>query len=64
MDSLLLASLTTGPTGAVIGLDMTDAQRAMAESLRRRFGVSPMSRATSTLRRSKTAASTWWSASA
>jgi ubiquinone/menaquinone biosynthesis C-methylase UbiE len=38
MDSFL-ASLITGPTGTVIGLDMTDAQRAKAESLRRHFGV-------------------------
>lgn len=38
MDSFL-ASLLAGPTGTVIGLDMTDAQRAKAESLRRRFGV-------------------------
>jgi arsenite methyltransferase len=38
MDSFL-ASQITGPTGTVIGLDMTDAQRAKAESLRRRFGV-------------------------
>jgi ubiquinone/menaquinone biosynthesis C-methylase UbiE len=38
MDSFL-ASLITGPTGTVIGLDMTDAQRAKAESLRRRYGV-------------------------
>jgi arsenite methyltransferase len=38
MDSFL-ASLITGPTGSVIGLDMTDAQRAKAEALRRRFGV-------------------------
>ena len=38
MDSFL-AGLITGPTGTVIGLDMTDAQRAKAESLRRRFGV-------------------------
>lgn len=38
MDSFL-ASLITGPTGTVIGVDMTDAQRAKAESLRRRFGV-------------------------
>lgn len=38
MDSFL-ASLIVGPTGTVIGLDMTDAQRAKAESLRRRFGV-------------------------
>lgn len=34
-----LASLITGPTGTVIGLDMTDAQRAKAEALRRRHGV-------------------------
>lgn len=38
MDSFL-ASLSTGPAGTVIGLDMTDAQRAKAESLRQRFGV-------------------------
>lgn len=38
MDSFL-ASLLIGPTGTVIGLDMTDAQRVKAESLRRRFGV-------------------------
>jgi arsenite methyltransferase len=38
MDSFL-ASLVIGPTGTVIGLDMTDAQRAKAEALRRRFGV-------------------------
>jgi SAM-dependent methyltransferase len=38
MDTFL-ASLITGPTGTVIGLDMTDAQRAKAESLRRRFDV-------------------------
>jgi ubiquinone/menaquinone biosynthesis C-methylase UbiE len=38
MDSFV-ASLITGPTGTVIGLDMTDAQRTKAESLRRRFGV-------------------------
>jgi arsenite methyltransferase len=38
MDSFL-ASLITGPTGTVIGLDMTDAQRAKAEALRRREGV-------------------------
>lgn len=37
MDSIL-ASLITGPTGTVIGLD-TDAQRAKAEALRRRHGV-------------------------
>jgi hypothetical protein len=35
MDSFL-ASLIAGPTGTVIGLDMTDAQRAKAEALRRR----------------------------
>ena len=34
-----IASLTTGPTGTVIGLDMTDARRAEAEALRRREGV-------------------------
>lgn len=38
LDSFL-ASLITGPTGAVIGLDMTDAQRAKAEALRQRHGV-------------------------
>jgi arsenite methyltransferase len=38
MDSFL-ASLITGPTGTVIGLDMTDAQRAKAESLRQRHDV-------------------------
>ena len=38
MDSFI-ASLITGPTGSVIGLDMTDAQRAKAERLRRRDGV-------------------------
>jgi arsenite methyltransferase len=38
MDSFI-ASLITGPTGCVIGLDMTDAQRAKAEFLRRRDGV-------------------------
>jgi ubiquinone/menaquinone biosynthesis C-methylase UbiE len=38
MDSFL-ASLIAGPTGTVIGLDMTDAQRAKAEALRRRHGV-------------------------
>ncbi len=38
MDSFI-ASLITGPTGTVIGLDMTDAQRAKAEALRRRDGV-------------------------
>lgn len=39
MDTFV-ASLLTGPTGTVIGLDMTDAQRAKAEALRRRQGVS------------------------
>jgi arsenite methyltransferase len=38
MDSFL-ASLITGPAGTVIGLDMTDAQRAKAEALRQRHGV-------------------------
>jgi len=38
MDSFI-ASLITGPTGSVIGLDMTDAQRAKAETLRQRQGV-------------------------
>jgi ubiquinone/menaquinone biosynthesis C-methylase UbiE len=38
MDSFL-ASLIAGPTGTVIGLDMTDAQRAKAEALRRCHGV-------------------------
>lgn len=38
MDSFI-ASLLTGPTGTVIGLDMTDAQRAKAEALRRRHGM-------------------------
>lgn len=38
MDSFI-ASLITGPTGHVIGLDMTDAQRAKAEALRQRHGV-------------------------
>ncbi len=33
-----VARLKTGPTGSVIGLDMTDAQRAKAEALRRRAG--------------------------
>ena len=37
MDSFI-ASLKTGPTGTVVGLDMTDAQRAKAEALRRRYG--------------------------
>lgn len=38
MDSFI-ASLITGPSGTVIGLDMTDAQRAKAEALRRRQGT-------------------------
>lgn len=38
MDSFI-ASLITGPAGTVIGLDMTAAQRAKAEALRRRQGV-------------------------
>jgi ubiquinone/menaquinone biosynthesis C-methylase UbiE len=38
MDSFI-ASLITGPAGTVIGLDMTAAQRAKAEALRRRHGV-------------------------
>jgi ubiquinone/menaquinone biosynthesis C-methylase UbiE len=37
MDSFI-ASLKTAPTGTVVGLDMTDAQRAKAEALRRRHG--------------------------
>lgn len=37
MDTLI-ASLIVGPSGLVVGLDMTDAQRAKAESLRRRGG--------------------------
>lgn len=38
MDSFI-ASLLTGPSGSVIGLDMTASQRAKAESLRRRQGI-------------------------
>jgi arsenite methyltransferase len=38
MDTFV-ASLLTGPTGTVVGLDMTDAQRAKAEGLRQRKGV-------------------------
>ncbi|SCK33426.1 Methylase involved in ubiquinone/menaquinone biosynthesis [Variovorax sp. HW608] len=38
MDTFV-ASLHTGPTGTVIGLDMTDSQRAKAEALRRRHDV-------------------------
>ena len=37
MDTFI-ASLIVGPTGTVIGLDMTDSQRAKAESLRQRDG--------------------------
>jgi arsenite methyltransferase len=37
MDSFI-ASLIAGPTGTVVGLDMTDSQRAKAEALRRRNG--------------------------
>jgi arsenite methyltransferase len=37
MDTFI-ASLIAGPTGTVIGLDMTDSQRAKAESLRQRDG--------------------------
>jgi ubiquinone/menaquinone biosynthesis C-methylase UbiE len=38
MDSFI-AALISGPAGSVVGLDMTDAQRAKAESLRQRAGV-------------------------
>jgi arsenite methyltransferase len=38
MDTFV-ASLLVGPTGTVIGLDMTGSQRAKAEALRRRQGV-------------------------
>ncbi|KAB2895601.1 MAG: methyltransferase domain-containing protein [Burkholderiaceae bacterium] len=38
MDTFV-ASLLTGPTGTVVGLDMTDAQRAKAEALRRRHDL-------------------------
>jgi arsenite methyltransferase len=38
MDSFI-ASLITGPSGTVIGLDMTDAQRVKAEALRQRHGM-------------------------
>jgi arsenite methyltransferase len=37
MDTFI-ASLIAGPTGTVVGLDMTDSQRAKAEALRRRDG--------------------------
>jgi arsenite methyltransferase len=38
MDTFI-AGLLAGPTGTVIGLDMTDSQRAKAEALRQRQGV-------------------------
>ena len=38
MDTFV-ASLLAGPTGTVVGLDMTDSQRAKAEALRKRHGV-------------------------
>lgn len=38
MDTFV-ASLLAGPTGTVVGLDMTDSQRAKAEALRRRDDV-------------------------
>lgn len=38
MDTFI-ASLIAGPEGTVVGLDMTDAQRAKAEALRQRHGV-------------------------
>ena len=38
MDTFV-ASLLTGPAGTVVGLDMTDSQRAKAEALRKRQGV-------------------------
>ncbi|HEV8313250.1 MAG TPA: methyltransferase domain-containing protein [Burkholderiaceae bacterium] len=38
-----VARLKTGPTGSVLGLDMTDAQRAKAESLRQRAGYANVS---------------------
>lgn len=38
MDTFV-ASLLAGPSGTVIGLDMTDSQRAKAEGLRQRQGV-------------------------
>jgi arsenite methyltransferase len=38
MDSFV-ASLLAGPSGTVVGLDMTDSQRAKAEGLRQRHGV-------------------------
>src|SRR6185369_17423019 len=38
MDTFV-ASLLVGPAGTVVGLDMTDSQRAKAEGLRQRDGV-------------------------
>jgi ubiquinone/menaquinone biosynthesis C-methylase UbiE len=38
MDTFV-ASLLTGPTGTVVGLDMTDSQRAKAEALRQRHDI-------------------------
>lgn len=38
MDTFL-ASLLTGPTGTVVGLDMTSSQRAKAEKLRQSHGI-------------------------
>src|SRR5687767_7202156 len=38
MDTFV-ASLLVGPTGTVIGLDMTDSQRAKAEALRKAHGA-------------------------
>lgn len=38
MDSFI-AALLVGPTGTVVGLDMTASQRAKAEALRRRHGI-------------------------
>jgi ubiquinone/menaquinone biosynthesis C-methylase UbiE len=38
MDTFV-ASLLAGPTGTVVGLDMTDSQRAKAEKLRQRHGT-------------------------
>lgn len=38
MDTFI-ASLLAGPTGTVVGLDMTDSQRAKAEQLRQRQGA-------------------------
>lgn len=41
MDTFI-ASLLVGPKGTVVGLDMTDSQRAKAEALRQRQGVPNM----------------------